>query len=132
MSSDVAAEAAPAKNLDKNAQAAEEAKKMLAELQGSTEKPTTEKANGDVTKDSTAAEEDKVEQSSEDKTEETDSRQSNERRHRDGGRSFRGGRGGFQDRKSYRENIKSDLTTQEESNDPAAIRKQVHNDLECL
>ena len=44
-------------------------------------------------------------------------------RHNDRGR---GGRGGFQnDRERYRRNIKSDLTSQEESSDPVEIRKQV-------
>lgn len=44
-------------------------------------------------------------------------------RHTDRGR---GGRGGSQnDRDRYKHNIKSDLTSQEESSDPVAIRKQV-------
>ena len=125
MASDVAADEAPVKELDQNAQATEEAKKMLAELQGSAGKTSTEKTNGDVTKDSTATEEKKAEQPSEDKTGEAEAERPSERRHRDDGRSFRGGRGAFQNRKNYRENIKSDLTTQEESSDPVAIRKQV-------
>ena len=45
---------------------------------------------------------------------------------RDRGRGGRG-RGGYGDypKSSFKHNIKSDLTTQEESSDPVAIRKQV-------
>lgn len=42
-----------------------------------------------------------------------------------GGRDRRGGRDNNDSRDSYKRNIKSDLTTQEESSDPVAIRKQV-------
>lgn len=37
----------------------------------------------------------------------------------------RGGRGGHKGRVNFRENIKSDVTTLEETSDPVAIRKQV-------
>lgn len=137
MSAEVAATAAPpATELDKNAQAAEEAKKMLAELQGASGSSRTEKTNGNVQKSETNGEDGKAIEESEEKTEdqtegkkeaktgEVEAERSDERRQRNEGRSSRGGRGGFQQR-NYRENIKSDLTTQKESSDPAAIRKQV-------
>lgn len=60
-------------------------------------------------------------------------RYNNRHRGGQGHRGDRGGRGcrgrgndrGFQDRSSRRDNIKSDLISQQESSDPVAIRKQV-------
>lgn len=60
-------------------------------------------------------------------------RYNNRNRGGQGNRGDRGGRGGrgrghdrgYQDRPSRRNNIKSDLTSQQESSDPIAIRKQV-------
>jgi lupus La protein len=133
MSTDVAApDAAPTASVDKNAQAAEDAKKMLAELQGGTTGETDsadakrERANGDLQEAKSSVEEGSLEEPPKDKTEEGESEKPIDRRDRDNGRSYRGGRGrgGYQAR-SYRDNIKSDLTTQEESSDPVAIRKQV-------
>jgi hypothetical protein len=136
MSTEVAASgAAPPASLDKNAQAAEDAKKMLAELQGGTTAETgaantsKEKLNGDVQEAKHTVEEKSLEEPSKDRSEEEESERKNDRRDRDDRRSSRGGRGrgGYQAR-NYRDNIKSDLTTQEESSDPVAIRKQVKHD----
>ena len=129
-----AAEAAPPASLDKNAQAAEDAKKMLAELQGGTAAQTDcadaskEEPNG-LQEDKPTAQDKDTGESSKDKSEEDETERINHRRDRDDGRSLRGGgrgRGGYQAR-NYRDNIKSDLTSQEESSDPVAIRKQVQN-----
>ena len=121
MSTELAA--APTTGIDKNAQAAEDAKKMLAELQGESTAETDpagaseEKMSGDVQEAQLTDEE------------ENESKTTNDRRDRDSGRSSRGGRGrGGHPTRNYRDNIKSDLTTQEESSDPVAIRKQVLND----
>ena len=136
MSAELAAsDATPTTSIDKNAQAAEDAKKMLAELQGeSTAKAddaeaSEEETNGDVQEVKPTDEEENIEKSVKDKSEENESKTTNDRRDRDGDRSSRGGRGrGGHPTRNYRDNIKSDLTTQEESSDPVAIRKQVLND----
>jgi lupus La protein len=136
MSADVAApDAAPTANRDKNARAAEEAKKMLAELSGGATVETDaadaneEKTNGNTQDTGSSVEKQSSEEPSKDKREEGEPDRTKGRRDRDDGRSSRGGRGrgGYQAR-AYRDNIKSDLTTQEESSDPVAIRKQVLND----
>lgn len=128
--------------VDQNAQAAEEAKQMLAELEGAAS--TTGKVNGsNGVKDDVAAEDaaGKDEGAPEKKSENTEAedvgdearerRQDRGRDRRDrrdrngGGRDYdRGNRGGFKHR-NYRDNIKSDLTTQEITDDPAKIREQV-------
>lgn|SRR5277367_6827476 len=135
MSTELAApDAASTTGIDKNAQAAEDAKKMLAELQGETTAETDdadaseEKTNGDV-QEAKPTDEENIEKPVKDKSEENESKTTNDRRDRDGDRSSRGGRGrGGHPTRNYRDNIKSDLTTQEESSDPVAIRKQVLND----
>jgi lupus La protein len=136
MSAELAASGtAPRTGTDKNAQAAEDAKKMLAELQGEATVKTDgadaseEKANGNVQEAQPAGEEENAEKLAKDKNEENESKAANDRRDRDSGHSSRGGREREgRPTRSYRDNIKSDLTTQEESNDPVAIRKQVLND----
>jgi lupus La protein len=137
MSTELAAsDMAPTTGIDKNAQAAEDAKKMLAELQGEATAETDdadaseEKTNGDVQEAKLTDEEENIEKLVKDKSEENESKTTNDRQDKDSGRSSRGGgrgRGGHPTR-NYRDNIKSDLTTQEESSDPVAIRKQVLND----
>jgi len=135
MSTELAApDAASTTGIDKNAQAAEDAKKMLAELQGETTVETDdadaseEMMNGDV-QEAKPTDEENIEKPVKDKNEENESKTTNDRRDRDGDRSSRGGRGrGGHPTRNYRDNIKSDLTTQEESSDPVAIRKQVLND----
>lgn len=101
------------------------------------------KENGDAAVSSSApeaepaeAEQAAAEQSKSTQTEngkdDTTAEKPRERKSQDHGQSNRGGggrgrgrgRGGFHNR-SLRQNIKSDLTTQEESNDPVEIRKQV-------
>ena len=117
------------KPMDSNAQSAEDAKKLLAELEGeaATEDKSEEKTNG------TAKEDDK--ENDDTQTRSPDRRRSdrNDRNDRDGyrgrgrGSGGRGGRfGGDRGGRNHRDNIKSDLTTQEESSDPVEIRKQVH------
>ena len=131
--------------VDQNAQSAEDVKKMLAELDGEavakkeeeskdtakSEEPSESKVNGsesEVKNESTADKENDAPVKEEDGDRSPDRRRGDrfERGGRGRGRGRgRGGRGGFQSR-NYRDNIKSDLTTQEESNDPLAIRRQVH------
>jgi hypothetical protein len=121
------------KPMDTNAQSAEDAKKLLAELEGeaaasSESKP--EVVNG-TTKDTEAA--DKENNHSPERRRDYHDRDRESFRGRGRGRGGgRGrGRGDRRDnfdgpRRSYHnDNIKSDLTTQEVSDDPEAIRKQV-------
>ncbi|KAI1613308.1 lupus La protein [Exophiala viscosa] len=105
--------------LDQNAQAAADAEKMLAELQGETtaDEPVKE-TNGADKPTEEAAEKD----ASEEKEDRSERR--NDRFDRGGRERGRGGRNGLGNR-NYRDNIKSDLTSQEISSDPVAIRKQV-------
>jgi lupus La protein len=136
MSTELAApDAAPTTGIDKNAQAAEDAKKMLAELQGEATAETDdagasgEKTNGGVQEAKPTDEEENIEKPAKDKSEENEPKTANDRRNRDSGHSSHSGRGrGGHPTRNYRDNIKSDLTTQEESSDPTAIRKQVLND----
>jgi lupus La protein len=136
MSTELAApDAAPTTGIDKNAQAAEDAKKMLAELQGEAAAETgdadagEEKTNGSVQEAKTVDEKESIEKLVKDKSEENESKTTSDQWDRDGGRSSRSGRGrGGHPTRNYRDNIKSDLTSQEESSDPVAIRKQVLND----
>lgn len=130
--------------VDQNAQSAEDVKKMLAELDGQavakkeedtkdtvkTGEPSESKMNGsepEVKDESTADKENDAPVKEEGGDKSPDRRRGDrfDRGGRGRGRG-RGGRGGFQSR-NYRDNIKSDLTTQEESSDPLAIRRQVHN-----
>ncbi|OAL39275.1 hypothetical protein AYO20_01593 [Fonsecaea nubica] len=124
--------------MDQNAQAAEEAKKMLAELEGdAAPKDEPEQTNG--TAESKPAEEDAPKETENASAKETATEEKegteNKRDRRDRGRSdnnHRGrgrnqgqGRHNNHNSRSYRDNIKSDLTTLEETDDPVAIRKQV-------
>ena len=131
--------------IDQNAQSAEDVKKMLAELDSEavtkkegaskdtvkTEEPSESKVNGsesEVKDESTADKENTTAVKDEDGDRSPGRRRGD--RYDRGGRGRgrgrgRGGRGGFQSR-NYRDNIKSDLTTQEESSDPLAIRRQVN------
>ena len=140
MSTEVAAlDATPTASLDKNAQAAEDAKRMLSELQGESTAETdpagaSKEQTGDVQQDQSTAPDKVVEADTKDRNDEDESDTKNNRRERHDGRSSRGsgrGRGGYQPR-NFRDNIKSDLTSQEESNDPIAIRKQVQHDFGIL
>jgi lupus La protein len=125
-------ETAPVVN-DPNAEAAEEVKQMLAKLQGKSEtakeipEQSSEKANGKVEESTASTEVNRTEATTEPKPKEAEPEKRQETRHRDSDRPSRGrggGRGGFSSR-NFKDNIKSDLTTLEESNDPVAIRKQV-------
>lgn len=128
--------------IDQNAQAAEEAKQMLAELEGAAS--TTDKLNGtngakeDVAADDATSKDDDAPEKKSENTEPEDigddarerrqdrGRDRRDRRERNGGgRDYdRGNRYGNKSR-NYRDNIKSDLTSQEITDDPAAILKQV-------
>ena len=144
MSAEAEVSAAIDKPVDQNAQSAEDVKKMLAELEGEAQTKDTaeapaadskpeEQTNGasTETKAETAEvnENKKVEISAHNRRADRDSddrgrRGRSDRGGRGGRGNFRGGRGGPNTR-SHRDNIKSDLTSQEESSDPVAIRKQV-------
>jgi len=116
--------------VDNNAQAADDAKKMLEELSGEgATNGTAEKSDEKpAEKDTNGTSEEKPEDDDEKRDRSPEYRRNN-RGDRDRGRGR--GRGGGRGRGSYgggrdtRNNIKSDLTTQEESDDPVAIRKQV-------
>ncbi|EEH37197.1 RNA-binding La domain-containing protein [Paracoccidioides lutzii Pb01] len=64
----------------------------------------------------------KMGQDAEAKNENKDEQKGTGRNHR---QSSRGGRGGIRQRVNYRDNIKSDVSTLKETNDPDEIRKQV-------
>lgn len=108
---------------------------MLAELQGeraSTEEPKETNGAAEAEKPADETEKPVDETSAEKKAEGKQRDDDTSREHRHHGRSDRGGgrgrgRGGQNNQapRNYRDNIKSDLTTQEESNGPVAIRKQV-------
>jgi len=117
--------------LDHNAQAAADAEKMLAELQGETtaDEPVKE-TNGADKPTEEAAEKDASEEK-EDRSERRHDRSDRGGRDRGGRERGRGGRNGFGNR-NYRDNIKSDLTSQEISSDPVAIRKQVRHSLHLV
>lgn len=126
--------------VDPNVQSAEDVKNMLAELKGEsvpqkppqTETPTAASdptpAKQENSEQSQASNQDVGDKPSQPADEEDD----NTSRQRDRGdtrshRGVRGGRGrgdGFRS-KSYRDNIKSDLTTAPVTDDPKQIRKQV-------
>lgn len=138
MSAEAEVSEATSKPVDQNAEAADEAKKMLEELSGesktngtagpkSDEKPEEKGSNGVV-------EGDHKEEKSDDKSARSPERRRGGRGDRGDRGEFRGrgrgreggrGRGGFDGQRTHRNNIKSDVTTQEESKDPVAIRKQV-------
>ncbi|KIV97153.1 hypothetical protein PV10_00935 [Exophiala mesophila] len=116
--------------VDQNAQSAEDAQKLLAELQNETPASNGAEPESAVTTEAKEQPEETVQAETK-----SDNRNGHsERRHDD--RERRNNRGDFKGRgrgrgdrsggKSYRENIKSDVTTQAESSDPVAIRKQVH------
>jgi hypothetical protein len=134
--------------LENNAEAADDVKKMLAELKGGAESTDHDKTNGATTtangtsepkpengvdredgKDNDDRHPDRRHQKDEDEDEpryrgDRDGDDRNGRGHR-GGRGGRGGgRGDFKPR-NKRDNIKSNLVQEEESDDPVAIRKQV-------
>ena len=145
MSAEVEVTDALQQPVDQNAQSAEDVKKMLAELDGEagvkkesdskdtvdTQETSEPKENGT----STDAKEEPVSVKNEDADSKEDNRdRSPDQRRGDRGDRFdrggrgrgrgRGGRGSYGSR-PYRDNIKSDVTTQEESDDPVAIRRQV-------
>ena len=142
-----------ANHVDSNAQSAQDVQNMLAELKGASplEKATDSApvADDDVSQVSNHVEnvkdakthdaggENGIKASKSNKEDDVGAEKKNEGtegedKERSGGhRPYRGGargRGsarGRGDFKSYKKNIKSDLTTQEETDDPVQIRKQV-------
>lgn len=149
MSAEEAVTDALQKPLDSNALAAEDTKKLLAEMQNESApsegvKQTNGAANG-AKEEEQAPKEEKVDAGDndesgdkawQDRSRDSDRHRDNRRRdngrpdHRGRGRD-RGGRGrGGNDRnghgnRGYRDNVKSVFTDQQESSDPVAIRKQV-------
>lgn len=131
MSAEEAVTDAVKPTVDPNAQAAEDAKNLLAELQGSDDVKPKETNGADAAtngEDKKESAEPEKEDTAPAKREANDRYEKRDRR--DGGRgSGRGGRGGNRGgrggNRNYRDNIKSDLISQEVSDDPVAIRKQV-------
>ena len=130
------------KAAEANAQSAEDVRKLLAELReeakvepavetkvASTTTPAVEETNGATNGCKDKNETDKAPERSQEIVEskgiQGEPEEARRRDHRHESRPLRGGRGGFRNSRSYKDNIKSDLTTQEESSDPVAIRKQV-------
>jgi len=116
--------------VDHNAQASEDAKKLLAELQGDSEQPKDVYGTAEGEKAETAADKtnETTKDASDDKREDGDRRREHRHERSDRGRGGRGrGRGDRNGHgpRNYRNNIKSDFTQQEISSDPVAIRKQV-------
>jgi hypothetical protein len=132
---------------ESNAEAANDVKKMLAELKGDTEPKVSEEANSATNKvngntesqgkNGVATEDkenddrhpDRRHQRADEDDEPRDRRDRdrdsrNGRGHRGGHRGRGGGRGDFKPH-NKRENIKSNLIQEKESDDPVAIRKQV-------
>jgi hypothetical protein len=133
--------------LENNAEAADDVKKMLAELKGDAEPKELENINGAAAKvNGNSESKTKNEVEKEDDKENDDRHPDRRQQKNDGdepryradrdrddrnGRGHRGGRGGrgggrgdFKPR-NKRDNIKSNLVQEEESDDPVAIRKQV-------
>jgi hypothetical protein len=133
MSTEAEVSDAMSKPVEQNAQAADDAAKMLEELSGSattngatTEKPAAEKETTNGASEHKEATSEKKDEDKRSRSPEYRRRDRDDRgrgRGRGGGRGR--GRGDFQHNRNHRNNIKSDLTTQEESDDPVAIRKQV-------
>jgi len=126
--------AAPANAADQNAQAAEDAKRMLAELQGGVEAGSVTKTEEhSSTNGKSEAAEPTPGKSSDTLLDGKEDEVKNDKKNENEGVSEKNARGnqrpghgrdGYNNR-SRRENIKSDLTTQKESRDPVEIRKQV-------
>ena len=124
---------------DPNAQSAEDVKNLLAELKGEQWQVMNQKEPSEATekkqeKPETSEAETKPEDAANEDETKTEEKKDDDQRHdrqerRDGhsgrgrGRG-RGGRGGQQGR-NYKDNIKSDLTTGQVTDDPHQIRKQV-------
>lgn len=120
--------------VDQNAQAAEDAKKMLAELEGeaaTVDEPKETNGTAESTDRNDEAPKEGKTEATKETTVEKNGDSEKPREHRRNDRSDHGGRGRGRDGRSnytprnYRDNIKSDLTTQEVTDDPVAIRKQV-------
>jgi lupus La protein len=134
------------KPVEQNAQSAEDVKQMLAELEGEAgakndtevkvqpEEQSEAKSNGTAAGDKDSIAKEQTDDDKENVDQSPDRRRGDrgdrydrqDRGGRDRGRGGRG-RGGFVSRGGYRNNIKSDVTTQEESDDPVAIRRQVQH-----
>lgn len=116
--------------VEQNAEAAEEAKRMLAELEGEAAAGTeTKETNGTSEEAKPEADAAPTEDKAEDAAEKSDEHKqdSPERSRGDNNRGRGGGRGRGRGGHSHGNNIKSVLTKEEESSDPVEIRKQVHS-----
>jgi hypothetical protein len=117
---------------DQNAQAAEEAKRMMAELEREKSSTSNDVKDESLEEVEKKAEHDEAED--EKREQRQDRRRDYDRHDRDGGRGRgRGGRGrgrgGF-DRNGhgnrYQDNVKTDYSTEAITDDPVQIRKQVN------
>lgn len=128
-----------------NAQSAQDVENLLAEIKsGEQQNGSADAANGAATtepatetKPTDTEEADIVAAAAKlaDNAEKKDQAVEGEKKEHHGGRDSGRGRGrgrGSKQNKSWRENVKSDLTSQQESDDPVAIRKQVRSSLICL
>lgn len=136
--------------VDSNAQSAQDVQNMLAELKGSGQpgaatdsiatnddevaQASNNKQSVDEAKSNDLAEENGVEDPEKKKNGETNEGKKDVGEHGEGSQGHRPHRGGYRGRggargrgdiKSYKQNIKSDLIAQEETDDPVQIRKQV-------
>ncbi|KAI1910436.1 hypothetical protein LOZ12_004656 [Ophidiomyces ophidiicola] len=122
-----------------NAAAEKDVKDILAELQAedtnadgkeeptSTEPEKKDSTANDAQPDAEAEEEARIIAAANKLGQDSvsDDKPKRDRGNRAGNRGGRGGRGGDKKRVNYRDNIKSDVTTLEETSDPEEIRKQV-------
>jgi lupus La protein len=138
-----------ASQADGNAQSAQDVQNMLAELKGSNQAATANdsavaendevakadnedvkeaKVNGSENngaKESESKEDEAKEEKKEENAEDKSGERSRGQRPYRGGSRGRGGARGRGEYKNFKENIKSDLTAQAETDDPVQIRKQV-------
>jgi lupus La protein len=121
-----------------NAAAEKDVKNVLAELRAEKAENREEKkdpeangesirADGERGADAEAKEEARIIAAANKLGQEAASKTDSKEAQRGRGQSFRGFRGRLRDKVNYRDNIKSDFTTLEETDDPDEIRKQVRD-----
>ncbi|KAK2748083.1 hypothetical protein FQN55_004634 [Onygenales sp. PD_40] len=126
---EVQKQATPPVEANPNAQAEKDVKAVAEELKAAEQKTEEPAKSEEATNADEEAKEEariiaaaaKMGQDAESKGEATEDKGTA----RGQGQGSRGGRGGHRERVNYRDNIKSDATTLEETNDPNEIRKQV-------
>lgn len=113
-------------NIDANLDAGEKSA-VVQELAADKSGPTTEVSNtDDAPKQKSVSK--RVQEAREHNSKRGDHRDHNDRRGRGGGFRYNN----VTSDRAYKNNIKSDMTSQDESSDPVAIRKQVAIPLTCL